>query len=294
MREDLVIEATRLLAGKGSLISLPGSSAVVIGDTHGFPEVSQWALRLWDRGDYEYLVFLGDYVDRGPRGLENLETVLEAFLSEPGRIVLLRGNHESPTMNYFYGFYEEAVRLAGPGLYNKIARLYTYLPYVATLNGWLLVHGGVPCRACREESEEPLGIEDLRLELVRAWANPDIGLEPSQQVAFQLLWNDPRGSIEWFAPSIRGEGAYFYGRKAWTSFLKKNRLRGIIRAHEVVDAFHIWLPDGRGEQLNEGVMKASQLEGAVITVFSSLYHGMRAGALIIDGEDLIFKAYNSL
>ena len=204
MEEELIVEAISILAGKGPLLSLPEGSAVIVGDTHGFPEISRLALKLWNRENYRYLVFMGDYVDRGPRGLENLETVLEALLSDPGRVVVLRGNHESPTMNYFYGFYDEVARLAGAKLFNRIAMFYTYLPYIAFLNGWLLVHGGIPCRTCRGGSEEPVTIDYLRLELAKVWAHPRKGLEPEQPIAFQLLWNDPRGSIEWFVPEHQG------------------------------------------------------------------------------------------
>jgi len=289
--ESVVEEALSVLSRFGPVRFLSGGSAVIVGDTHGYPMVSRWAVGLWE-GSYDYLVFLGDYVDRGPRGLENLRVVLEAFLGDPGRVVLLRGNHESPLMNYFYGFYEEVSSYMGVGFYSVVSRLFPYLSYAAVLDGWFLVHGGIPCRSCTGGPEEPVSLGEIASEAGSVWGDVGSGLGPDNSVAFQLLWNDPRGQVEWFSPSIRGEGAYYYGVRAWTSFLERNSLRGIIRAHEAVDAFHVWLPDG-GEQNPAGKsVSAGKLEGAVITVFSSLYHGQRAGVLVLEGSELHFKTYS--
>ena len=91
---------------------------------------------------------------------------------------------------------------------------------------------------------------------------PDVN--PDDPVAFQLLWNDPRDMIEGFLPSIRGDGAFYYGTDVTQSFLERNSLKGIIRGHEVVDGFR------------------EDMGGKVITVFSSRYHGASAGVLILD------------
>ena len=63
---------------------------------------------------------------------------------------------------------------------------------------------------------------------------PKKDLIPSDETAFQLLWNDPSSEIENFAPSPRGGGAYLYRRKAVEEFLARNRLSGVIRSQEAV------------------------------------------------------------
>jgi metallophosphoesterase superfamily enzyme len=40
------------------------------------------------------IVFLGDYVDRGPHSRENLDFLLEIKAKNPKDIFLLQGNHE--------------------------------------------------------------------------------------------------------------------------------------------------------------------------------------------------------
>lgn len=44
-----------------------------------------------------YLIFLGDYADRGPKGVEVIDSVEELIGKYPGRLIALRGNHEDYT-----------------------------------------------------------------------------------------------------------------------------------------------------------------------------------------------------
>ena len=72
--------------------------AVFVGDTHGDFEATK---KVWDKfeddvedGD-SYLVFLGDYVDRGSRSKENIDFLLSKKEEYPDGLVLLMGNHDA-------------------------------------------------------------------------------------------------------------------------------------------------------------------------------------------------------
>jgi len=281
--EELLRRAVERLEETPPVIRLEARRLLLVGDTHGFPEVSRWALGLAEEEGVDYTVFLGDYVDRGPAGVENLELLLGALLG--GRAVLLRGNHESLEMNYYYGFMEEAEAKRGEEYLRLVEEVYRRLPYVVVTGGVFLVHGGVPCRVCRSGPEDPVTLGEIEERLAKIKGGEEASA-PSDPLAAQLLWNDPRGTIEWFMPSPRGPGIYLYGRRAWLSFLEANRLSLIIRAHEVVDGVHVWTRSGGqlrgiGEAEELGL---EELQGSVVTVFSSLYHGGRAAAALLDLE----------
>jgi hypothetical protein len=52
-------------------------------------------------------VFLGDFVDRGFYSLETVLLLFSLKVISPNRIVLVRGNHESRSMSWQFGFREE-------------------------------------------------------------------------------------------------------------------------------------------------------------------------------------------
>ena len=95
MVDLLKIQALReILRKELRLILLPADkTAVFVGDTHGDREATEEVLRRFFDENH-VLVFLGDYVDRGPDSFGNLRVLVEAKLAHPERIFLLMGNHE--------------------------------------------------------------------------------------------------------------------------------------------------------------------------------------------------------
>jgi len=139
--EELLQEAGQLFAEEPRLIELRGERAVFVGDTHGDLEASE---RVIDRylAPETVIVFLGDYVDRGPRSRENILFLLEQKLEHPEGLFLLMGNHEgwaierfSPA-DFWLGLGPEQERL--------YAETLAKLPLVATADGVIALHGALP------------------------------------------------------------------------------------------------------------------------------------------------------
>ncbi|WOI52722.1 metallophosphoesterase family protein [Parvularcula sp. LCG005] len=80
----------------------PEEALVAIGDIHGCNTLLQKLLAKIERkmGTKPYrLVFLGDYVDRGPDSRGVIETLTALALERPGT-VFLRGNHEQAMLDF--------------------------------------------------------------------------------------------------------------------------------------------------------------------------------------------------
>jgi len=237
-----------------------------VGDTHGaFEEVTKFVLGAVSK-EVDLIVFLGDYVDREPpNGLENLLAILKVFADSKGeKVVFIRGNHESPLTNYYYGFYDEVTIKLGGGAYEKFKEFFSLMPISAVVNGWFAVHGGLPGLP-NQEGKMELAIRRPS-EINEKVSLPDVN--PDNPIALQLLWNDPREMKEYdFLPNVRGDGIYYFGVKPTEEFLKGDNLKGIIRGHEVANGVRVLM------------------EGKVINVFSSVYHGESAGVLILEGNE---------
>lgn len=76
-----------------------GARLFVIGDVHGCREELVRLLDAVPLEDGDDLVFLGDYVDRGPDSAGVVAALLEVARARP-RTVFLRGNHEDMLLDY--------------------------------------------------------------------------------------------------------------------------------------------------------------------------------------------------
>lgn len=77
-----------------------------IGDVHGCFEQMQTALARIDADivaqniETPFVVFLGDYVDRGPHSAQVLEFLLTLSRNEPDAVICLKGNHEQMMLDF--------------------------------------------------------------------------------------------------------------------------------------------------------------------------------------------------
>ena len=148
----LVAAAQDAIEREPMLLELEGPLQIV-GDIHG-----QYVdlLRLFEfKGPppaARYL-FLGDYVDRGPNGLECMFVLMALKVKYPDQIWLLRGNHECAAINRIYGFYDECKRRYSIKLWRTFQELFNAMPLAAVIERKIFcIHGerGAATRsACR-------------------------------------------------------------------------------------------------------------------------------------------------
>ena len=135
-----------------------GSQVFFHGDFHGdvqsFITALEWLNEQKFLNGYRivapnfYMVFLGDYTDRGFFGVEVLYTLMQLKLANPDRVFMSRGNHEDVSLLARYGFLHEGRYKYGADFdIAKIARAYDFLPVVIYLESGTNVlqcnHGGM-------------------------------------------------------------------------------------------------------------------------------------------------------
>jgi serine/threonine protein phosphatase 1 len=148
-----------------------------IGDIHGCPDELSAILAKIDPKGGDTVVFVGDYVDRGPCSRDVVERLIE-FERGPAETVFLKGNHEDMMLSFFGlpGHYGDSFLLNGGAItmesygvgesdlagaiehlpethlkfFNRLATSYARPPY-------LFVHAGVaPTRSLEEQEVEDL------------------------------------------------------------------------------------------------------------------------------------------
>ena len=228
--EKLMEQAFEVFSKEPQLIRHESGDFLIVGDTHGDLDTTLNAIKIAERENLN-LLFLGDYVDRGPKQIENIATLLELKLSWESKLTMLRGNHETMEMNKWYGFYSVVSSTFGPNFYNEFTKVFSQLPYASLLRGKIFcVHGGIP--------QNLKDVEEIN-------AFPKGEADPADLKVLQLIWNDPSEDVDYFAPSWRGGGARLFGRKAFDEFMEANRLTLMIRSHEPQDKGYGYLFDGR-------------------------------------------------
>ena len=192
----------------------------IVGDIHGqYHDL----LRIFEISSYPPLtnyLFLGDYVDRGKKGIETVCLLFLFKIKYPNNFFLLRGNHENSSMNRFYGFYDECIKNFSIRIWKCISDIFNCLPLVALIDDKIFCcHGGIP--------------KDLNsLEQIKKIERPiDI---PENGLICELVWSDPNSESENFEKSNRNAGLNF-GLNQVNDFLNKFNLELIVRAHQAIN-----------------------------------------------------------
>ena len=78
------------------------SKLYALTDIHGHLDILKETMKMVDLSADNKLIFLGDYIDRGPASKETLEYVYNLQKQYPEKIVALKGNHEDMFLDWLY------------------------------------------------------------------------------------------------------------------------------------------------------------------------------------------------
>jgi len=230
----------------GKLASTPPvGEAIVVGDIHGDLQSLKYILKhsgfveKTEKGENVFIVFLGDYGDRGPYSPEVYYVVLKIKQLFPEHVVLMRGNHEGPNdlIAYPHDLPTHLHRKFGEAssdAYGEIRKFFNCL-YNAVLvkDRYIMLHGGVPSQAST--------VEDLAYAHIK---------HPRESHLEEILWSDPHDGIKGTYASPRGAGRLF-GEDVTDRLLEMLQVKVLIRGHE---------PSDEGFKTNHS--------GKVLTLFS--------------------------
>ncbi|XP_025091130.1 uncharacterized protein LOC112562232 isoform X2 [Pomacea canaliculata] len=241
------------------------SPTYILGDIHGnYCDLVSFEKALWRLGPVltpANFLFLGDYVDRGDYGVEVVAYLVAQKMLAPHKFFLLRGNHELRSVQEMFHFKSECLEKFGEDIglqvWDAVNDCFDAMPLAATVDDRVFcVHGGIP---------SPENEGGGYIEAINKIPVPLPDPEAESPVAWEILWSDPI-SLDLMTPEVmrdmrehhgftfntRRGTAHFFSCNALFSFLERNGLSHVIRAHEVQEV---------GFQV--------QQQGKLLTVFSS-------------------------
>ena len=284
-----------------------GSKIAFFGDLHGNREaLLKIIFHLQKQGYLDqdlhiaqqnfYMIFLGDYVDRGAHGVEVLSMLLALKSLNPNKIFLVRGNHEDRLLNTVYGFKQE-LKTKYPHItqddLNDVFRVYDCMPSVLYLGSGdthdfiQCCHGGMeigyspqallsmPHQHAYHAIKSVARIEAVRelpsflkQEVIKKIPQQEITnfepLEPTKPCTLGFLWNDfierPENYSSALIDYAQGRG-WVFGKQLTAHLLTKQssqniRIRAVFRAH----------------QHHGGMLKMLQQEKGIVTLWDGMVH----------------------
>ena len=207
--KELLNEAEKRFASEAKLIQVESGKIIFVGDTHGDLEATEKIIHRYLKSENK-LVFLGDYVDRGPASLENINFLLGQKLEHPDSLYLLMGNHEGHAVFSFHpaDFWE--------GLDDELRQRYSEvlskLPLAAsTPNGIIALHGALPDVSC---------LEDINR------------IKPGSTEWHQITWGDWQETEGKFLGIAPYTGRPQFGRGWFEEIMSRLGKSVLIRSHQ--------------------------------------------------------------
>jgi hypothetical protein len=220
---------------------------IVVGDLHGC--YNNLKAILWqtdfkakvNKGDDIYLVFLGDFFDRGTRTIDGImPLVLQLILEYPDHVLVIRGNHEH-FVKTREGVVVNAVRPSDTfdfwkdhlsnRFFEQYMLFFEQMPVMALCkNGIMTVHAGIP----PADIVQKIGvISDIN----------HLGESDAKKLLYAVLWTDP-GAAEDSPINMKAVFHAPFGKKQFRQFMEKIGASLMIRGHEEVnDGCEFTYPD---------------------------------------------------
>lgn len=219
----LCTHALEIFKNQNMLVEL-NAPVIICGDIHGQYYDLLRLFRLGGCPPKENYLFLGDYVDRGYNSLEVICLLFAFKIKFKNNFFILRGNHESKSINKIYGFYDECIerykKKLGSKIYYLFNSVFLWMPVSAIVEDKILcMHGGI--------SPHIKNIQDIN-KIKRPQDIPDEGL------LCDVVWSDPEKLQKGWGPNDRGV-SFVFGKDIVENFNDKHNIDLICRAHQVVE-----------------------------------------------------------
>ena len=185
------------------------------------------------KGDIECMdyLFLGNIVNRGAFSLETLCLLLALKIKYNNNFHILRGSQDDMEISKHYGLAEECKTKLGENIndsksiYKKICELFEYLPLAAVINNQILcVHSGI--------GEHIKKVSDMNLK--KPYVIQD------SIIAQEVLWSTPitnNTKDDYTGDNITTAlRTKHYDENIVKEFLSQNKLKMIVRSHDVCDS----------------------------------------------------------
>jgi len=208
--EECLEDVKEIMEKEASLVEIDGK-VMIAGDTHGDLKVTKAIVERFFEKEFDYLVFLGDYVDRAPSdvgsSLPNINYLLFLKRDFPKEIILLKGNHEANYAIPCYPYeFKKEVEDVYPGIHERYVEVFKNMPLMVLSNKVFASHGGIL---------KGFGLEELK----KVNKNDLHAIE-------SLTWSDPD-----FSQIFRGIG-FPYGREDVKEFLNDIGANLFIKGHD--------------------------------------------------------------
>lgn len=251
--KDLTLTADSVLYKAGFMRLLKTQRPIyIIGDIHS-DAVSLDALieKIKPYENDAYLIFLGDYVDRGHAHLESLDKLYSLKLDLGNRVILLRGNHDggqwqdddillpyrldpgATDTDYFplYLLNLHKKKQISKDFINLYFNYCDQLPYIAIVDDghhkYMAVHGGLPRPTDADDYSHIHSLYDL--------VNPEVKDTYNVSILNNLFWSDPTDEDK--APLSEKRRFKTY-EEHFHKFTTSFGIDHIIRGHQSVDNGH--------------------------------------------------------